>query len=68
MSFLGHHKDMTQFLTSRQVATALGVTISHVNRLASSGKLASVAQIAGYKGSRLYDAAVVETLKTERAA
>jgi DNA-binding transcriptional MerR regulator len=59
---------MTLFLTSRQVAAELGVTISHINRLVKSGTLLSVAQVPGYKGSRLYDPAVIEALKQERSA
>jgi DNA-binding transcriptional MerR regulator len=59
---------MTLFLTSRQVAAELGVTINHVNRLAKNGTLVAVAQMPGYHGSRLYDPLVIEALKQQRSS
>ena len=57
----------TDFLTTAQVASHLGVSIATVNRWAKSGRLPVAAKVPGRTGPNLYLAEDVQALKEAAA-
>ena len=50
---------MTSLLTTEQVATRVGKTVSTVNRWANDGRLVPDFEVPGYRGQRLYSPSTV---------
>jgi excisionase family DNA binding protein len=50
---------MTNFMTSREVAAALGVSVRQVPRLIERGELTPVEKLPGRTGAYIFDAAAL---------
>ena len=55
-------------ISTAEAARRLGITVSTLNRRATSGSIPVAVQVPGETGARLYDAAVIDQLATDPAA
>jgi excisionase family DNA binding protein len=59
---------MHNYLTTRDVAARLGVSIATVNRWAATGKLPTATKLEGRTGPRLFDPVEVDAFREGWAA
>jgi len=58
---------MQTFISTAEAAAELGITARQVLRLVEDGRLEAAVKLPGLRGAYVFDAAVVESLKAERA-